>query len=68
MPGASDLLFHEMVNLARAEGKMAVNLGLGVDAGIRRFKEKWGGEPFLDYFSAIIDKNQVDIGNLAKKL
>ena len=68
VPGASDLLFHEMVKLAQAEGKKTVNLGLGVNAGIRRFKEKWGGVPFLDYCSALIDKRQVDIGNLAKKL
>ena len=68
VPGASDLLFHEMVNLAQSEGKKAVNLGLGVNAGIRRFKEKWGGVPFLDYFSAFVDKREVDIGKLAKKL
>jgi len=68
VPGASDLLFHEMVNLAQTEGKKAVNLGLGVNAGIRRFKEKWGGVPFLNYCSAMVDKREVDIGKLAKKL
>jgi len=68
VPGASDLLFHEMVNLAQAEGKKAVNLGLGVNAGIRRFKEKWGGTPFLNYSSVLIDKREVDLGRLAKKL
>ncbi len=68
VPGASDLLFHEMVKLARSEGKKAVNLGLGVNAGIRRFKEKWGGVPFLDYCSVQVDKRDVDIGKLAKKL
>jgi hypothetical protein len=68
VPGASDLLFHEMVNLAHAERKQAVNLGLGINAGIRRFKEKWGGAPFLDYSSVLVDKREVDIGSLAKKL
>ncbi len=68
VPGASDLLFHEMVSLAQSEGKKAINLGLGVNDGIRRFKEKWGGAPFLDYFSAFVDKREVDIGKLAKKL
>mgnify|MGYP001826000168 FL=1 len=68
VPGASDLLFHEMVKLSQAEGKKAINLCLGVNAGIRRFKEKWGGAPFLDYCSALVDKREVDIGNLAKKL
>lgn len=68
VPGASDLLFHEMVNFAQTEGKKAVNLGLGVNAGIRRFKEKWGGVPFLNYVSAFVDRREVDIGSLAKKL
>jgi len=68
VPGASDLLFHAMVNQAQTEGKKAVNLGLGVNAGIRRFKEKWGGVPFLKYCSALMDKREVDIGRLAKKL
>jgi len=68
VPGASDLLFDEMVNLAQAEGKKAVNLGLGVNAGIRRFKEKWGGVPFLPYVSAMLHSGPVDIGRLARKL
>ena len=68
VPGASDLLFYEMVNLAQAEGKKAINLGLGVNPGIRRFKEKWGGVPFLPYASAMVRRGSVDIGGLAKKL
>jgi hypothetical protein len=68
VPGASDLLFHAMVNQAQAEGKKAVNLGLGVNAGIRYFKEKWGGVPFFNYSSALVDKREIDIGRLAKKL
>jgi hypothetical protein len=47
--GASDLLFLEMTNLARESGKAYIHLGLGVNEGIRRFKEKWGGVPFLRY-------------------
>lgn len=48
-PHASDLLFFEMVNMARESGKAYVQLGLGVNPGIRRFKEKWGGKPTLTY-------------------
>jgi hypothetical protein len=48
-PYASDLLFAEMVNIAREQKKGYINLGLGVNEGIRRFKEKWGGVPFLTY-------------------
>ena len=68
VPGASDLLFHEMLNLARRDGKKAVNLGLGINAGIRRFKKKWGGVPFMDYQSAMVDKREIDFGKLARKL
>jgi len=49
VPHASDLLFLEMIELTRAHGKDTINLGLGVNEGIRRFKEKWGGVPFLKY-------------------
>jgi len=67
-PGASDLLFQAMVDQAQIQGKRAINLGLGVNDGIRRFKEKWGGVPFLDYCSVQVDNREIDIGSLAKKL
>jgi len=47
--GASDLLFADMIRLAQAHGKAYIHLGLGVNEGIRRFKEKWGGVPRLRY-------------------
>jgi hypothetical protein len=46
---ASDLLFLQIIKLTREQGKNEIQLGLGVNEGIRRFKEKWGGVPFLDY-------------------
>ncbi len=49
VPHASDLLFLEMIHLTREHGKNAINLGLGVNEGIRRFKKKWGAVPFLNY-------------------
>ena len=68
VPGASDLLFQEMIRLAQAEGKKAINLGLGINDGIRRFKEKWGGMPFLPYSSALVRRESLDLGRLARKL
>ncbi len=69
VPGASDLLVQGMIELAQREGKTALNLGLGIHAGIRRFKEKWGGEPFLDHASATVRrKDTKGLGSLAKKL
>lgn len=47
--GASDVLFAEMVTLARDHGKDYIHLGIGVNEGIRKFKEKWGGTPSLRY-------------------
>jgi hypothetical protein len=46
---ASDLLFHEMITLAQEQRKASINLGLGVNEGIRRFKKKWGGTPSSPY-------------------
>jgi hypothetical protein len=49
VPGASDLLFLEMIRFAETAGKKAINLGLGIGPGVRRFKEKWGAFPFLKH-------------------
>lgn len=49
IPHASDRIFWEMIELARSNGKTNIQLGLGVNSGIRGFKEKWGGSPFLTY-------------------
>lgn len=68
VPGASDLLFSEMIRLAESEGKSVINLGLGIHPGIRRFKEKWGGTPFLSYASALVRKQPLCLGRLADKL
>jgi hypothetical protein len=46
---ASDLLFSEMISVSQETGKKYIHLGLGVNDGIRRFKEKWGGKPGLRY-------------------
>jgi hypothetical protein len=46
---ASDLLFFHMIQLSREHQKAHIQLGLGVNEGIRRFKIKWGGTPALPY-------------------
>jgi hypothetical protein len=68
VPGASDLLFNQMIQLAQSEKKQAINMGLGIHPGIRRFKEKWGGVPFLTYHSAFVDRKPAGLGRLADKL
>jgi hypothetical protein len=49
VPHASDLLFLDMIRLTGEHGKATLNLGLGVNDGIRRFKKKWCGKPVLRY-------------------
>ncbi|UCC41521.1 MAG: hypothetical protein JSV96_08945, partial [Candidatus Aminicenantes bacterium] len=68
VPGATDLLFHEMIRLAESKGKSAINLGLGINPGNRRFKEKWGGSPFLQHNAALISSRSFEMGTLMKKL
>lgn len=52
VPHAGDALFAVMLEKARAEGCDFVQLGLGVNEGITRFKRKWGGAPQLSYVMA----------------
>ncbi|MCX7857090.1 MAG: hypothetical protein N2513_03780 [Deltaproteobacteria bacterium] len=47
--GVSDLIFLKMVELALEMRKKYIHLGLGVNEGIKRFKEKWGGVPSIPY-------------------
>ena len=49
VPGASDLLLHEIIRYAQEENKRYINLGLGINPGVAFFKQKWGGSPFLPY-------------------
>ena len=47
--GASDLLLSELIKMSAEYSKSYIHLGLGVNSGIRRFKEKWGAKPTLSY-------------------
>jgi hypothetical protein len=49
VPGSADLLLKELLDEAHRRGQIRMNLGLGVNPGIRRFKEKWGAGRFLPY-------------------
>lgn len=60
IPGASDLLLNEMIKAAKDEGKPFINLGLGINKGIRFFKEKWGGKPFIKYEYCLYQSRHTD--------
>jgi hypothetical protein len=52
--GASDLLLDELIRLSAESGKRYIHLGLGVNAGIRRFKTKWGAKPVQRYEMCVL--------------
>lgn len=56
VPGASDLLLARLISEAQARSKHYVNLGLGINQGVRHFKEKWGATPFLPHHTCVIER------------
>ncbi|MDL2268282.1 GNAT family N-acetyltransferase, partial [Desulfovibrio sp. OttesenSCG-928-G15] len=46
-PGAADLLLQGLLEHAAAYGHSRMNLGLGINGGIRGFKKKWQAKPVL---------------------
>ncbi len=48
-PGSADLVLSGLLEAAYERGHTRMNLGLGVNQGIRFFKLKWGAELFLPY-------------------
>ena len=47
--GASDLLLMALIKTSKEKNKRYIHLGLGINQGIRRFKEKWGAIPDRNY-------------------
>lgn len=50
VPGAADLLLYHLIELAKSKGMSKINLGLGINTGIERFKRKWGQGKDLPFF------------------
>ncbi len=46
-PGVAEALLYALIQEAEKRGYTSCNLGLGINDGIRFFKEKWGAEPTL---------------------
>ena len=61
IPGASDLLLHELVTIAQQKGKLFINLGLAINAGITFFKQKWGGVSFLNHEFVLYETSRAGI-------
>lgn len=50
VPGTADVLLEAVIDEATDRGYGKINLGLGIDDGIRFFKKKWGALPVLPCF------------------
>lgn len=68
VPGVSDLLMNEMIEVARKEKKEFINLGLGINRGVSFFKRKWGAQPFLNYQFEYLKLSWIEIPPLRKIL
>lgn len=64
VPGASDLLFFEMLQMSHEYDKRYVHLGLGVNPGIERFKKKWGGVRMQRYEMCVFFVPRPSIRNI----
>lgn len=59
VPGVSDLLLYYLLKLSYESGKKYVNMGLGINEGVARFKMKWGAIPFLPYQYGVIRRTKI---------
>ncbi len=66
--GASDLLCFELIKLSLEYQKPYIHLGLGVNAGIRRFKEKWGAMPSRRYEMGELKAKKMSFLNILRDL
>ncbi len=60
VPHASDLLFSQMIEIAKNKNKEFIHLGLGVNEGITKFKQKWGGKASLPFVMATWQEQEND--------
>lgn len=67
-PGAADLLLKGLLDEAQERGQRRMNLGLGVNAGIRFFKGKWGAAPFLPCVETSWEPGGTGVGDRLRAL
>lgn len=68
IPGASDLLLRELIRLTKEKGLGKINMGLVVNKGIGRFKEKWGAETWLRHEYLSFSQELVRILKLSRSM
>ena len=59
VPGVSDLMLYHFLKISEEEGKLYVNMGLGINEGVKRFKIKWGAEAFLPYEYGVVKRSDI---------
>lgn len=68
VPGASDLLFHELLEIAREKKLKKINMGLRINEGIGRFKGKWGAKPFLKHEYCLFSQELIRLLRLSRSM
>ncbi len=66
VPGVADVLLLALIEEAYERGYARCNLGLGINDGIRFFKEKWGARPSLPMFESTWQKQEQEQANSTK--
>lgn len=59
VPGVSDLMLYHFLKISEEERKLYVNMGLGINEGVKRFKIKWGAEAFLPYEYGVVKRSDI---------
>ncbi len=67
VPGVADAVLFALLEEASNRGYSQCNLGLGINAGIKFFKEKWGAKPSLSFVETSWKKNEIKQDNNKKK-
>jgi hypothetical protein len=55
-PGSADLVLSALIDEAAQRGQQRVNLGLGINPGVRFFKRKWRAEAMLPYVEVMWER------------
>ncbi len=66
VPGVAETLLYSLLQEAQNRGYSQCNLGLGINAGIRFFKEKWGAKPHLPLVQCSWEKHAIQEPSSAK--
>ncbi len=68
VPGAGDLLLQELIRIAEDRELDRVNMGLRINEGVARFKEKWGARQWLNQEYISFNQDLVRLMRLSRSM